>query len=130
MLKSLLIILLCLNLYYLQAQSSEDSSWKKYSEKIALMLSKNCSLNDSARRVLPDFCYKYLFEIKNIKKTTSDELIWAQKRLELNNVFETGLKEKFGNCVYKNYKKIVGTHRYPNRLPNRPNRSSDRITER
>ena len=79
-------------------------------------------MSDSTRQELSKFTYNYLFEIKKIRSINTDDFIYAQKRVELKTAFERDLKEKFGNCVYKKYRKFI-SGRYPDRV-------SNRITER
>ena len=100
-----------------EAQSSEDTSFNNFTDKFALSFSKNCALTDSAIQELSTFIYDFLLKIKKIRSTNSDRLINEQKRVELRVSFEKGLKEKFGNCVYKNYKRYID--RYPDKVPKR-----------
>ena len=103
----LLIILLCLGLFYAEGQPQKDSSRNKIADKLALMMAKNCALNDSAVQVVSDFCYDYLIEIKKLGSANADVLIRAQKTAQLRTAFQKELKEKFGSCVFKNYRKII-----------------------
>ena len=114
----LLTILFCLGLCYAKAQSSEESSLNKFTERLVSAISRDCKLNDSTKRKLLKYFYEYLVELKRIRIANEDKLICMQKIAEVRMAFLSGLKEKFGNCIYKNYKKIID-HRYPDRSPNR-----------
>jgi len=106
----LLAILFCLGLCYAKAQSPTDSSRNKFANKFASTISGDCASIDSLTQELSKFIYQYLFEIRNIRTTVSDRLICGQKTGELRSAFGKGIKEKFGNCVYSNYKKIIRGH--------------------
>lgn len=102
----LLIILFCLGVSYAKGQPLKDSSRNKITRILALSMSKDCGLNDSALQLLSNCCYHYLIEIKKLSTANADVLSRAQKTTELRAEFQKELKEKFGNCVYKNYKQI------------------------
>ena len=124
----LLIILFCSSLCYAKSQSLEDLARRKFTDRIASAISKNCNLSDSAKQKLSNVFYEHIVEIKKIRNANADKLICVQKLRELRMEFENDLKQNFGNDAYKCYKKITtSTPTFPR--TKMPNRITERTSE-
>ena len=126
----LLIVVLWFHFFQVEAQPLTDSSRNKIAGNFSLTISRNCPLSDSTNQELSNFVYDYLIKIKEIRSVYTDRLICAEKTALLRTGFERELEDKFGNCVYKNYKKINGGCVLPvRRKENMLNRITGRTRE-
>jgi len=110
---------------YVYATPLNDTSQNKSIDRIVSGIAAKCQLTDSTKKELSAYFFSYYLKIKKIRNDPKKEMSCFGDLSSLKNDFLDALKKKFGEDVYKYYKKItIGCTYYSRR------KMQNRITER
>ena len=96
-----------LNTSNVRAEYSKDSTQSNIINRIVSAIARKCHLNDSTKKELSNHFYSLYLNLKKLKNEEEDKLIFFSKLYPLKKNFLEGLRKKFGEEVYRSYKKLT-----------------------
>ena len=111
------------------AGSIKDSAQNSLIDRIVSGIAAKCQLSDPTKKELSTYFFSYYLKIKKIRSDPKKEMSCLGDLRTLKNNFSEGLKKKFGECVYKCYKKFTEDCVVPVRKENKLNRITEGTNE-